>query len=110
MSFDKRATPSPPIIAKSAAADKGLMRVLLLYEDLTPFVNNQFIITRAGVGTKIIMLGDPNQIDNPLLDERTNGLSYAAEKMKNSPYCYQITMTPEECERSILAKDAALRM
>lgn len=78
-------------------------------QNLTP-KQAKGIITRAGVGTKIIMLGDPNQIDNPLLDERTNGLSYAAEKMKNSPYCYQITMTPEECERSILAKDAALRM
>ena len=56
------------------------------------------------------MLGDPNQIDHPLLDERTNGLSYAAEKMKNSPYCWQVTMTSEECERSVLAKDAATRM
>lgn len=42
------------------------------------------IITRAGRGTKVILLGDPHQIDNPLLDERTNGLSYASEKMKGS--------------------------
>ena len=68
------------------------------------------IITRAGLGTKIILLGDPQQIDNPLLDERTNGLSYAAEKMKGSPLCYQITMAPEECERSALAMDAVTRM
>ena len=58
----------------------------------------------------IILLGDPNQIDHPLLDDRTNGLSYAAEKMKNRPYCWQVTMTSEECERSVLAKDAATRM
>ena len=32
------------------------------------------IITRAGKGTKIILLGDPNQIDRNFLDERTNGL------------------------------------
>ena len=64
----------------------------------------------AGMGTKIILLGDPQQIDNPLLDERTNGLSYAAEKMKGSPLCYQITMAPEECERSALAMDAVTRM
>ena len=44
------------------------------------------IITRAGKGTKVILLGDPNQIDNPLLDERTNGLSYASEKMKGSEF------------------------
>ena len=49
------------------------------------------IITRAGKGTKVILLGDPKQIDNPYLDEQTNGLSYASEHMKKSPFCYQIT-------------------
>lgn len=68
------------------------------------------IITRVGKGTKVILLGDPNQIDNPLLDERTNGLSYASEKMKGSPLCYQITMMADECERSVLAYDAGTRM
>ncbi len=68
------------------------------------------IITRAGKGTKIVLLGDPAQIDHPLLDERTNGLSYAGEHMKGSPLCFQISMLPEECERSELALDAAKRM
>ena len=68
------------------------------------------IITRAGIGTKIILLGDPNQIDNPLLDERTNGLSYASEHMKGSPLCFQVSLTAEECERSALATDAVRRL
>lgn len=68
------------------------------------------IITRAGTGTKIILIGDPEQIDHPFLDIRTNGLSFAAEKMKGSPLCYQITLTDEECERSDLAYEAAKRM
>ncbi len=68
------------------------------------------IITRAGKGTKIILLGDPEQIDHPFLDIRTNGLSYATEKMKGSPLCFQITLTDEECERSDLAYEAAKRM
>lgn len=68
------------------------------------------IITRAGVGTKIILTGDPEQIDHPFLDIRTNGLCYAAEKMKGSPLCCQITLTDEECERSQLAHDSAKRM
>ncbi len=68
------------------------------------------IITRAGIGTKIILLGDPEQIDHPFLDIRTNGLSYAAEKMKGSPLCFQITLTDEECERSELAYEGAKRM
>lgn len=68
------------------------------------------IITRAGMGTKIILLGDPEQIDHPFLDIRTNGLSYAAEKMKGSSLCYQVSMFDTECERSPLAKEASRRM
>lgn len=78
-------------------------------QNLTP-KQAKGIITRAGVGTKVILLGDPNQIDHPLLDERTNGLSYAAEKMKGSPLCYQVTLSADECERSALAMDAIKRM
>lgn len=78
-------------------------------QNLTP-KQAKGIITRAGAGTKVIMLGDPNQIDHPLLDERTNGLSYAAEKMKGSPLCYQVTLSADECERSALAMDAIKRM
>lgn len=68
------------------------------------------IITRAGKGTKVILLGDPKQIDHAFLDEQTNGLSYAAQRMKGSPLCYQITLTANECERSELAMDAIHRM
>lgn len=68
------------------------------------------IITRAGKNTKIILLGDPGQIDRPFLDERTNGLSYASEHMKGSTLCWQITLTAEECERSPLAMDAVRRL
>jgi PhoH-like ATPase len=68
------------------------------------------IITRAGKNTKIVLIGDPEQIDHPFLDIRTNGLSFAAERMKGSPLCFQITLTDEECERSDLAYEAARRM
>lgn len=68
------------------------------------------IITRVGKGTKVILLGDPLQIDHPLLDEKTNGLSYASEKMKGSKLCFQITMKSDECLRSVLAQDASNRM
>lgn len=68
------------------------------------------IITRVGKGTKVVLIGDPQQIDHPLLDEKTNGLSYASEKMKGSPLCFQLTMLPDECLRSSLAQDASSRM
>jgi PhoH-like ATPase len=68
------------------------------------------IVTRAGKGTKIILIGDPDQIDHPYLDSRTNGLCYASERMKGSRYCCQIAMNDDECERSPLAFDSAVRM
>ena len=68
------------------------------------------VITRAGKGTKIILLGDPGQIDRPYLDERTNGLSYAAAHMQGSPLCWQLTLDAGECERSPLAMDAIHRL
>ena len=91
---------------------RSIVKTYLIIDEAQNMTPNQVkgIITRAGQDTKIILLGDPRQIDRPFLDERTNGLSYAAEKMKGSPLCYQITMAPEECERSALAMDAVTRM
>ena len=78
-------------------------------QNMTP-AQAKGIITRAGRGTKIILLGDPGQIDRPYLDERTNGLSYAAAHMQGSPLCWQVVLTAEECERSPLAQDAIQRL
>lgn len=68
------------------------------------------VVTRGGIGTKVILLGDPDQIDSPYLDSRSNGLSYTSEKMKGSKLCWQVTMYDSECERSALAEEAAKRM
>lgn len=65
------------------------------------------IITRAGEGSKICIIGDINQIDNPRLDKYNNGLAFAAERMKGSDVCMQMTFTDEECTRSKLARVAA---
>ena len=75
-------------------------------QNLTP-VEMKTIITRAGEGTKLIIIGDPQQIDRPELTERNNGLSYASERMKGEPYCWQITMEEEESVRSLMARRAA---
>jgi PhoH-like ATPase len=60
------------------------------------------IITRAGGGTKIILTGDIEQIDNPYLDEISNGLTYAVERMKELGITAHLTLF--ECERSALAE------
>jgi PhoH-like ATPase len=68
------------------------------------------IITRVGEGTKLILIGDPDQIDHPFLDSRSNGLCYAAEKMKGSELCCQVTLKYDECERSPLAYESSKRL
>lgn len=63
------------------------------------------IITRAGEGSKIILTGDPYQIDNHYLDESSNGLSIVSEKFKNETVAGHITLN--KGERSLLATRAA---
>ena len=91
---------------------RSITQTYLIIDEAQNMTPNQIkgIITRAGEGTKIILLGDPCQIDKPFLDERTNGLSYAAKHMMGSPLCWQITLSAEECERSALALDAVKRL
>lgn len=78
-------------------------------QNLTP-KQVKAIITRVGAGTKLILIGDPDQIDQPFLDSRSNGLCYASEKMKGSQLCYQVTLKYDECERSPLAYEASKRL
>lgn len=68
------------------------------------------IITRVGEGTKLVLIGDPEQIDHAFLDSRSNGLCYAAEKMKGSELCCQVTLKYDECERSPLAYESSKRL
>ncbi|MFA7577165.1 MAG: PhoH family protein, partial [Candidatus Muiribacteriota bacterium] len=63
------------------------------------------IITRAGANTKIVLTGDPFQIDIPYIDESNNGLSYTAEKFKNEPIAGRIVLN--KGERSSLASKGA---
>lgn len=63
------------------------------------------ILTRAGTGTKIVLTGDIEQIDNSYLDASNNGLSYTVEKFKDIDLSGHITFT--KGERSVLASKAA---
>lgn len=63
------------------------------------------ILTRAGTGTKIVLTGDIEQIDNSYLDATNNGLSYVVEKFKHFDLAGHITFN--KGERSILASKAS---
>ncbi len=69
-------------------------------QNLTPH-EVKTIVSRVGEGTKLILTGDIGQIDNPYLDQSSNGLSYAVERMKGHGLVGHITLA--RSERSTLA-------
>ena len=63
------------------------------------------IQSAPGEGTKIILTGDPYQIDNPYVDSSSNGLTYVVEKFKGEDISGHVTL--DKGERSCLAELAA---
>ena len=63
------------------------------------------IISRAGEGSKMVLVGDPEQIDHPYLDAASNGLTYVVEQFKSQKLAGHIHL--EKGERSKLAQLAA---
>ena len=74
-------------------------------QNLTPH-EVKTILTRAGEGTKIILTGDVEQIDNPYVDASSNGLTYVVEKFKQEAIAGHITLL--KGERSPLAERASI--
>jgi len=73
-------------------------------QNLTPH-EIKAIISRVGPGSKMVLTGDPYQIDNPYLDASSNGLTYAVEKLKGQPSFGNMFFTKNE--RSDIASMAA---
>ena len=69
-------------------------------QNLTPH-EIKTILSRAGEGTKVVVTGDPYQIDTPYLDTESNGLTYLVERFKGQKNYGHITFT--KTERSTLA-------
>ena len=73
-------------------------------QNLTPH-EIKTIVTRVGEGTKIVLTGDPYQIDNPYVDSISNGLSHVVERFKRLPLAGHVTLV--RGERSSRAEMAA---
>ena len=72
-------------------------------QNLTPH-EVKTLISRVGEGSKIILAGDPYQIDSPYLDFSSNGLVIAHEKFKGEPLFGAVFL--QMSERSLLSKRA----
>ncbi|MFM7087137.1 MAG: PhoH family protein [Cyanobium sp.] len=73
-------------------------------QNLTPH-EVKTIVTRVGQDTKIVLTGDPYQIDNPYVDAESNGLTWLVERFKGQPLAGHVTLS--RGERSPLAELAA---
>jgi PhoH-like ATPase len=73
-------------------------------QNLTPH-EVKTIITRVGEATKVVLTGDPYQIDNPYVDATSNGLTTVVEKFKGEPVAGHVTLS--KGERSPLAELAS---
>lgn len=73
-------------------------------QNLTPH-EIKTIVTRAGQGTKVVLTGDPYQIDNPYVDSANSGLTYSVERFKGQPIAAHVSLA--KGERSELAELAA---
>ena len=86
---------------------RTLPRMFLIIDEaqnLTPH-EVKTVISRAGQGTKVVLTGDPSQIDNPYLDKDSNALTYTVARFKNQPLFGHMLL--EKTERSELAALAA---
>ena len=86
---------------------RSITNALILVDEAQNIHPNDMktILTRAGVGTKFIITGDIEQIDNPKLDSTNNGLSYVISKFKNCELAGNMALI--QGERSRLASYAA---
>jgi len=73
-------------------------------QNLTP-LEVKTIITRIGQDAKVVLTGDPYQIDNPYVDGESNGFAYLVNRFRNQPIAAHIEL--RKGERSSLAELAA---
>ena len=76
-------------------------------QNLTPH-EVKTVVTRCGEGTKIVLTGDPFQIDNPYVDSATNGLSVTVDRLRGESLVGHMVLS--KGERSQLANLAANKL
>ncbi len=73
-------------------------------QQLTP-LEAKTIVTRMSRGSKLVLVGDPGQIDNPYVDSRSNGLVYTRQRMRGQAFSAHVPLL--KGERSPLAEAGA---
>ena len=88
-------SPYIEIMALTYIRGRSIMNAFVIIDEVAniPPSTIKTIVSRVGQGTKLVLLGDTSQIDNPNLNKHLNGLSYALDKLKGyeNIACLQMT-------------------
>ena len=88
-------------------ADLPERSILDEVQNLTPS-QTKAAVTRLATGSKMVLMGDIEQIDNPFLDARSNGLAHVRERLRGTPLSAHCKL--EKSVRSEAAELAASRL
>jgi len=93
--------------ALSYIRGRSIANAYIIIDEAQNLSNHEMktILTRVGEGTKIVLTGDIEQIDNVYVDETTNGLTHVVERLKDQPIAGHVTLL--KGERSKVATIAA---
>lgn len=96
----------PPTFLRGRSISDSLV-IVDEFQNMSPYVAKT-ILTRIGDGSRVFVLGDINQTDNPKLDCYNNGLYYTLEAFKDEECAAHITL--DKSERSSFAELAAKKL
>lgn len=96
-----------PILHIQGSTEEDTFLIIDEVQNLTPN-EMKAILTRAGVGTKVVLTGDVEQVTNRFLDAISNGLTFTVERWRDSERAGHVTLF--RSERSELVEEATQRM
>lgn len=77
---------------------RSIANAIMIFDEAQNLTHHEIktIVTRVGLGTKLILIGDVSQIDNAFINEFTNGLTHVTERFKNESVFGHVTLTKGE--------------
>ena len=88
---------------------RSIADAYMIYDEAQDLERGQIrqLMERIGERSKMVILGDPEQVSNHHMNSRSNGVSYAASKMKNNKVAAIVSMNSDEIERCFAAREIA---
>lgn len=98
--------------ALSHMRGRSLSNCFIIVDETQNLTRQQvkMILTRAGEGSVVVLIGDTSQIDTPHLNTFNNGLTHAFSAFAGEPICYRLRLDSSDTRRSRIAQVAIDRL